>query len=53
MKKAINNPNPTSFKKRFIYGYVKSKLRFGNIGLKIDKNYTLERLYIILLKKKT
>ena len=48
----INTQNPTTFKKRYIYGYVKPKLRFGNLGLKIDKNYTLEKLYIILIKKK-
>lgn len=47
-----NNPQPTSYKKRYLTGYSNSKLRFGNVGLRFEKNYTVEKLHIVSLKKK-
>ena len=48
-KKAIK---PVSFKKRSYNGYKFDKLKYGNIGLKIIKNYDLEYIYMFELRKK-
>ena len=42
----------TTFKKRTIMGFVLPKLTFGTVGLKLDKNYTFEKLHLFVLKKK-
>ena len=52
MRKSINTPHPVSFKKRKLNGYTNCSLKFGNVGLKLDKNYTIEKLYITALKKR-
>lgn len=41
-----------SFKKRYQTGYNFSKLKYGNIGLKFLKSYSIEYIYLFELKKK-
>jgi len=48
----IFNNTRALFKKRRPAGYLKTKLDFGNLGLKFDKNYTFEKLHLLFLKKK-
>ncbi len=52
MRKNNNTSLPVSFKNRNLLGYKKSHLRFGDLGLKFDKNYTIEKLHLVVLKKK-
>jgi len=52
MRKSLKNSVPTGFKQRSKKGYTLPKLRFGELGLKFNKNYTCERLHFIVLKKK-
>jgi ribosomal protein L16/L10AE len=52
VRKNNNTSLPVSFKNRNLLGYKKSHLRFGNLGLKFDKNYTIEKLHLVVLKKK-
>jgi len=42
----------TTFKKRGLTGFILPKLIFGSLGLKLDKNYTFEKLHLFILKKK-
>jgi hypothetical protein len=41
-----------SFKKRHKTGYVYSKLKYGDMGIKLLKNYRIEYIYMFELKKK-
>jgi len=52
VRKNNNTSLPVSFKNRNLLGYKKSHLRFGDLGLKFDKNYTIEKLHLVVLKKK-
>lgn len=42
----------TTFKKRGLTGFILPKLIFGSLGLKLNKNYTFEKLHLFILKKK-
>lgn len=43
---------PVSFKKRYNTGYLVDNLKYGNLGLKFTKSYSLEFIYMFELKKK-
>ena len=47
-----NSYKPVSFKKRYNTGYLISKLKYGDSGLRLVKTYNIEYIYIVNLKKK-
>ena len=52
MRFSLKSYKPVSFKKRYAAGYNYNYLRYGNLGLKFLKNYNIEYIYMVELKKK-
>jgi hypothetical protein len=52
MRFSLKSYKPVSFKKRYSAGYTFTNLRYGNLGLKFLKEYNIEHIYMLELKKK-